>query len=176
MKLFVAIAFMTAFVILMTPLGFAQDATTSDDETIIAEFNDIEPYSGNYGPESNLYQVKLILERIDEVLTFDPVRKIEKKLEHAKTRLAEAKGEIIQNRIANANKILELGYENKIVEVNADLVKLSEGASIAMKNRLEASQIKAEQHKLVIQSLIDKNPDAIHFEQLNVLRLSSRLN
>ena len=106
MKLFAAIAFMTAFVILMTPLGFAQDATTSDDETIIAEFNDIEPYSGNYGPESNLYQVKLILERIDEVLTFDPVRKIEKKLEHAKTRLAEAKGEIIQNRIANANKIL----------------------------------------------------------------------
>ena len=124
------------FSLMPSSMAFAETATTQ------LIYEDIQPYDGSFGPNSRLYGVKLMLEKIDEALSFDPAKKVEKKLNNARTRLAEAKGELLQNRMANAEKVMAR-YQNKRAEAETELVKAGVGATEALNARLEKVQIKA---------------------------------
>ena len=67
-KLLIIIAMI---LLLMPSQAFAEELTV--------EFDDIQPYTGSFPPSHILYRFKLMLERFDEGLTFNPVKKMEKK-------------------------------------------------------------------------------------------------
>ena len=147
-----------AIIFALSMLPFVDMAFAQETEVTELIYEDIQPYTGSFGPDTNLYGVKLMLERIDEALTFDPAKKVEKKLNNARTRLAEAKGELLQNRVANAEKVMNK-YMTKMNEAETELYKAGMNADAALKARLEKVQIKAEQHKLVLQGLISQIPE-----------------
>lgn len=142
------------FALSLTPLGFAQEISTTQ-----LTYGDIEPYTGMFGPSSRLYKFKLMLEGLDETLTFDPVNKLEKKLKHAHKRLAEVKGELLKNRQGVAEQTMAR-YALKMAETEQELAVACKDATEETKQKLEQIQIRAEVHRLALGELIVKNPDA----------------
>lgn len=74
-------------------IGIAQSDELVDDTTE-ETFVDIAPYEGPIGPGSALYGLKIAFEDFGEIFTFNESRRIEKQIEHARSRIAEAKTEL----------------------------------------------------------------------------------
>ena len=139
------------FLLLIPSSAFAEEYS--------AEFDDIAPYTGMFGSDHALYKFKLMLERFDEGLTFNPVKKMEKKMNHAQLRLAEAKREMLFNRVQNADMTMEL-YKEKMVDVNADMSKaIASPQTENMRIGLENMQVHMERHRLVVQKMKQDNDD-----------------
>lgn len=108
---------MKKLIILMFLISLAMIPTQTFAENDIVG---IEPYTGMIGPNHFLYRFKLMMERVDESLTFDPVKKMEKQMKYAQLRLAEAQHEISMNRTQTAEKAM-LNYNTQMQKVNTVL-------------------------------------------------------
>lgn len=121
------------------------------------EFEDIEPYTGSIPYGHILYPLKLMFEDIDEALTFDPIRKMEKRLNHAELRLSEAKREMLLNHTTNR---LMLNYRNKLTDVAIQLVRLNDTDMVGESQLgLKNAQLRIEHHRQVLQKMSDDNPE-----------------
>lgn len=136
----------------LTPPAFAEEITD-----IVLE--DIPEYTGRFGPSSGLmYGFKLMLENVDESLTFNTMRKLEKKAMYAQRRLSEAKGEITQNRLEAFERVMAL-YSEKITDVETSLNETTTPTT-DLENRLNTIQLRIEQQKMVLTQLKLKNPSS----------------
>ena len=123
-------------------------------EELTPELDDIQPYDGMFPPEHALYRFKLMLERMDEGLTFNPVKRMEKKMNHAQTRLAEAKRALMLNKIQHAEEVM-LRYKDKMVEVTDDLVELDDDD--VLPEMVQVMQMQMEQHRLSIKKMAQEH-------------------
>ena len=123
-------------------------------EEINVEMNDIDLYTGKIAYEHSFYQLKLFFENIDEMLTFDPMRKMEKKMDHARLRIAEAKFELLMNRTENADKVM-LHYGKEVLEVEDLFVDILEDEDIKgiSSNQIQDIQKEIERQKIVLENL-----------------------
>ena len=146
----------------MTFISFtsAQEQTTTTE----MQFDDIEPYAGNIPPGHFMYGFKLMFENVNEMLTLDRTRRIEKKLKHAQTRLAEAKLEMSQNRVQTVNKLMER-YRTKMLGVELDIKKITysdlAGLSVEKKIRIENVATQIQRHEQILNKLSENNPDNV---------------
>ena len=149
MAMILAMAFM--------PLAIAQEQTT----TQAVQFTDIEPYEGRIPPGHFLYKFKLMFENVDEMVTIDPVKKMEKKLAHARTRLAEAKTEMAQNRTVNTEMVMAQ-YRQKMTDVESRFDEFKDvDVSAEAQAGLENAQLRIEHHRLILNQMIEDKPDNI---------------
>jgi len=65
--------------------------------------DDIAPYNGPIGAGSPLNGLKLAMEDLDETLTFNDTQRVEKRLDHARLRIAEVRRELNPNRTTITN-------------------------------------------------------------------------
>ena len=135
-------------------------AVAAQEDSQLALLDDIQPYTGSFGANSSFYGLKLFLERVDVAFEFNTMKKIEKQMNHARMRLAEAKAELVQNRTVGAEKAIGQ-YMLKQTAMNKELEKVQVNATDAQQaTLLEQIQLRAEQHNRVMQSLIEQTPDA----------------
>lgn len=69
--------------------------------------HDIEPYNGPIGADSPLYGLKIAMEDLDETFTFNDTQRVEKRLDHGRLRISEARRELQQSRVETAERALE---------------------------------------------------------------------
>lgn len=120
---------------------------------------DIQPYTGYIGPDSPLYELKIIVENIDEQLTFNKTAKIEKKLKHAKTRISEAKRELLKNRNETASKAMSK-YAQKSQDIENE-IRINGDKIVGLEN----ARIQIMKHQLVLQILSKQNPDNVGIQK-----------
>ncbi|NJD54577.1 MAG: hypothetical protein FIB07_17165 [Candidatus Methanoperedens sp.] len=133
-------------------IGVAQSDDPTDDTTNEI-YEDIAPYEGPIGPSSAFYGLKIAFEDFSEIFTFNESEKIEKQIEHARSRLAEAKTELRSNNKDNANMAIER-YREKIQAVDDSVSNTTENVS-----GLFSAQRKIMKHQFVLERLIQDFPD-----------------
>ncbi len=131
--------------------GMAQSANFDEKSEEI--FEDIAPYEGSIGPGSALYGLKIAFENFGEIFTFNKSEKIDKQIEHARSRIAEAKAELRSNNGDYANMAIEL-YREKIQAVNDSVSKTTGNVS-----ELFDAQRKIIRHQFVLEKLLQDFPD-----------------
>ena len=148
------LAILTMFLLLMQP-AYAEELGTIDVELL-----DIEPYTGMFGPGHMLYGFKLMLEGVDEFITFQPEAKLLKKMQHAQLRLAEAKGEQLKNNEAYMAKALEQ-YQKSVDKVTLDIAKqkAKQTVSAEMNASIDTAQLFMEQQRLMLQQMQMQYPE-----------------
>ena len=70
--------------------------------------DDIMPYNGTISADSPVYGLKIAMEDLDETFTFNDTQRVEKRVDHARLRIAEVKRELSHNRTDTAERALEL--------------------------------------------------------------------
>ncbi len=130
-------------------IGVAQEEKRSNNELV----DDIQEYNGSIGPENSLYGLKLAFEMIDESFTLNISRKLEKKLNHAKIRLSEAKAELKEENEDRAEKVLEL-YREKLKETE-DSIQEIEGTDSGIAN----AQDMIKKNQYVLERLLELHPN-----------------
>lgn len=133
-------------------IGMAQLDDLADDTTGEI-FEDIAPYEGSIGPDSALYGLKIAFENLGEIFTFNESQRIEKQIEHARSRIAEAKAELRSNNGDYANMAIER-YREKIQSVNDSVSKTTGNVS-----ELFGAQRKIIRHLFVLEKLLQDFPD-----------------
>ncbi len=116
-------------------------------------FEDIAPYEGSIGPDSALYGLKIAFENFGEIFIFNESQRIEKQIEHARSRIAEAKTELRSNNENNANVAIER-YREKIKAVDESISNTTGNVS-----ELFGAQRKIIMHQFVLERLLDDYPD-----------------
>jgi hypothetical protein len=106
-----------ATIVVQPAATIVQQQTVSSVATAVIA-DDIAPYKGPVGPSNALYGLKLSLENFDESFAPSPSVRIEKQLDHANLRIAEAKAELLNNRLPEAEVALEQ-YREKMTETTA---------------------------------------------------------
>jgi hypothetical protein len=127
------------------------DNTTGQQVTEISD--DIEPYNGPFGPDSALYGLKISMENLDEVFTFNESERVEKQLNHAKLRIAEVRRELEANRAGSAERALEL-YWQKINQTEMSVAPFPRNAT----GLLHAQEM-ITKHQFVLSSLLLSHPN-----------------
>ncbi len=127
-------------------------ATLAAVSELELEDDGIESYEGQIGSDSVLYGFKLSLEDFGETFTFNEAEKISKKINHAKLRIAEAKGAWKKNNDKAAENALE-HYRAKMGEVDT-LVSEFKGTDSGLAN---AQQMIAK-HETVLKNLLERHP------------------
>jgi len=102
----------------------AQEDTSSG--TLLTDT--IQPYNGPIGPGSPLYGLKLAFEDMDESFTGNQTRKIDLEMEHAETRIAEARKELDDGRYDMAQEALD-HYWQKMNLTNASIANWTGNAT-----------------------------------------------
>ncbi len=136
-------------------------ASQSDNQmqNVMEIGDDIEPYAGSIGPGSVFYGFKTALEDLDEGITFNATRKLEKKESHARLRLAEAKAELRRNNIRDAEKALERYREE--IRTSGDLV-----SSLPVNGSgLLQAQRSIVKHQFVLEQLLASHPNVTGLER-----------
>ncbi len=137
------------------------------DNTTEEKFEDIAPYEGSIGPGSALYGLRIAFENFGEIFTFNESERIEKQIEHARSRIAEAKSELRSNKGDYANIAIER-YREKIQAVDDSVSKTTRNVS-----ELFGAQRKIIRHQFVLERLLDDFPD--NKELMRALDNSSQL-
>ncbi|MDD5616621.1 MAG: DUF5667 domain-containing protein [Candidatus Methanoperedens sp.] len=119
-------------------------------DTTEETFEDIAPYEGSIGPGSAFYGLKIAFENFGEIFTFNESEKIEIQLEHARSRLAEAKAELRRNNGDYANIAIE-GYREKIKAVDDSVSKTTGNVS-----GLFGAQRRIIKHQFVLERLLEE--------------------
>ncbi len=135
-------------------LSFISISHAEINETTI--MNDIEPYTGYFGPNNYLYPVKLMFEYTRELLTFNELKRAELQMKHAELRISEFKGELIANRSQNALNTMVL-YQLKINDVDNTIskVKNTEMSQIQLQ-QLNQIQSKFSNQNMVLNQASEK--------------------
>lgn len=133
-------------------IGTAQSDNQASKDT--KEIDEIEPYGGPIGPDNVLYGLKLALENLDETFTFNASEKLQKKIAHAKLRIAEAKAELKKNDTEDAEKAFER-YREKIGEANESVSRFS-GRDSGLEHALEMIK----KHQRVLKNLAELHPNS----------------
>ena len=131
------------------------DLTEDEPEELVIE--DVEPFTGSIGPGDLLYGLKITFENLDESFTFNKTRKLEKQLEHAELRLAEAKYELEMDRSENAEEAIER-FKVKIQTSDDLLSELGNDTSLL------DPQMTIAKHQFVLEQLLISNPDLAGLE------------
>ena len=113
----------------------------------------IEPYNGPIGADSPLYGLKLAMEDLDETITFNDTRRVEKQLDHGRLRIAEVRRELQQNRGETAERALEQ-YKQKLNLTEGSLTPFTSNAT----GLLHAQEMIA-RHEEVLASLVLQFPN-----------------
>ena len=108
---------------------------------------------GIFGAESPFYGLKLAFENLDESFTFNKTERIEKQIDHGQNRLFELNCELVRNRTANADHILDL-YREKMNETG-DLLGPFQPNDTGL---LHAREMIAK-HRLILENLSAEHPD-----------------
>lgn len=116
-------------------------------------FEDIAPYEGLIGPDSAFYGLKIEFENFGEIFIFNESERIEKQIEHARSRLAEAKTEFRSNNGDYANIAIER-YREKIKVVDDSVSKTTGNVS-----ELFGAQRKIIRHQFVLERLLQEFPE-----------------
>ncbi|WAC05754.1 MAG: DUF5667 domain-containing protein [Methanoregula sp.] len=117
-------------------------------------FDDIEPYNGSIGAGNPMYGLKVAMEDLDEILTFNETERFNKQLNNARLRLSEVKRELILNNTDSADRALDLYWQ----KVNLTQMRLSVLSSSNATGLLHAQEM-ATKHKAVLESLMLSHPD-----------------
>lgn len=133
-------------------IGMAQSDDLVDDTTE-ETFVDITPYEGPIGPGSAFYGLKIAFENFDEIFTFNKSQRIEKQIEHARSRIAEAKTGLRSNNGDYADIAIER-YREKINSIDDSVSKTTGNVS-----ELFDAQRKIIRHQFVLERLLDDYPD-----------------
>ncbi len=123
------------------------------DDTTEENFEEIAPYEGLIGPGNALYGLKIAFEDFGEIFTFNESQRIEKQIEHARSRIAEAKTELRSNNGDYANIAIER-YREKIKAVDDSVSKTTGNVS-----DLFDAQRKIVRHQFVLERLLQDFPD-----------------
>jgi hypothetical protein len=115
--------------------------------------DDIAPYNGTIGADSPLYGLKIAMEDLDETFTFNDTQRVEKRVDHARLRIAEVKRELGLNRTDTAERVLELYWQ----KLNLTEMSLTPFASNAT-GLLHAQEMIAK-HQTVLANLLLSHPN-----------------
>lgn len=137
------------------------------------DFDEIKAYGGIVGPNNIFYGFKLILERVDETLTFDPVRKVEKQLENAELRIAEAKAEMLHNRV-NVAEATMARYTTKMATINAGIKNMLEGDKDPNATRIENLQKTMERQMETIR-IMEQDNSGLSISTRNIEEAQTKL-
>ncbi len=132
-------------------IGMAQPDDLTGDTTE-ENFEDIAPYEGLIGPGNALYGLKIAFEDFGELFTFNESQRIEKRIEHARSRIAEAKTELKSNNSDFANIAIER-YMEEIQGVDDSISKTTGNVS-----DLFGAQRKIIRHQFVLERLLQHYP------------------
>jgi hypothetical protein len=110
--------------------------------------DDIAPYNGAIGADSPLHGLKLAMEDLDETFTFNDTQRVEKRLDHARLRIAEVRQELDLNRTTTAERVLEL-YRQKLNLTEGSLTPFGSNAT----GLLHAQEM-ITQHQTVLANLL----------------------
>ena len=106
----------------------AQGDNSTAAQGIDSVSEDIAPYDGPIGPDSPLFGLKVAMENLDETFTFNDTQRVEKRIDHAQTRIAEVRRELELNQTGYAEQALEL-YWQKLNQTEISLVPLKSNAT-----------------------------------------------
>ena len=149
-------------------LIFSINGTAIAKDNSIIE--DIEPYNGGIGPGSSLYGLKIVMENVGESFTFNESQKLEIQLEHARNRIAEAKGELKNGNDDAANRAMD-NFVEKIQAVDDRITGI---------DRIDTGLLNAQnatvKHRFVLEHLLDDNPNSTGLRRAvnNSLRLEDK--
>jgi hypothetical protein len=90
--------------------------------------DDIMPYNGTISADSPVYGLKIAMEDLDETFTFNDTQRVEKRIDHARLRIAEVKRELSHNRADTAERALEL-YRQKLNLTEGSLTPFGSNAT-----------------------------------------------
>jgi Domain of unknown function (DUF5667) len=136
---------------IVTALGDNSTAAQSDDSSISA---DSAPYNGSIGPESPLFGLKVALENLDETFTFNDTQRVEKQVDHAQTRIVEARQEFALNKTGYAERSLDL-YRQKLNQTELSIVPLKSNET----GLLHAQEL-ITRHQTDLSDLLALHPDS----------------
>ncbi len=115
--------------------------------------DDIAPYNGPIGADSPLHGLKLAMEDLDETFTFNDTQRVEKRLDHARLRIAEVRRELDLNRTTTAERTLEQ-YRQKLNLTEGSLTPFGSNAT----GLLHAQEM-ITRHQTVLANLVLLYPD-----------------
>lgn len=122
-------------------------------ENPIDVVDDVKPYEGSIGPASPLYGLKIAFENLVERFTFNETEKIERQIEHAERRLSEARSALKNNETEAAEEALGR-YREKIQVADDRISRINK-----TEPELLDAQARLVQHELVLEQLLESNPD-----------------
>jgi len=131
----------------------AAQADNATEGHITEVTDDIEPYNGPIGADNALYGLKIAMEDLDETFTFNATERLDKMINHANIRIAEAKREMAMNRTSYAERALEL-YWQKLNLTETALTTYPSNAT----GLLHAQEMIAK-HQLVLENLLLAHPN-----------------
>lgn len=144
--IFIALLFMTGTVV-------AQKDTTSEGMRDSSSQEDIAPYQGPISADSPLYGLKIAMEDLDETFTFNDTDRVEKQIDHAGLRIAEARSELSLNRTNTSERALGL-YWQKLNLTERSLAPFAQNTT----GLLHAQEMIA-RHQAVLANLSRQYPD-----------------
>jgi hypothetical protein len=115
--------------------------------------DDIKPYNGPIGADNALYGLKIAMEDLDETFTFNATERLDKRINHAEIRIAEATREMAMNRTVYAERALEL-YWQKL-----NLTETSLPAYPSDATGLLHAQEMITKHQLALENLLLSHPN-----------------
>jgi hypothetical protein len=131
----------------------AAQADNATEGHITEITDDIEPYNGPIGADNALYGLKIAMEDLDETFTFNATERLDKRINHASIRIAEAKREMAMNRTSYAERALEL-YWQKLNRTETALTTYPSNAT----GLLHAQEM-ITKHQLVLENLLLAHPN-----------------
>jgi hypothetical protein len=140
-------------------MGIAAAApVTPDNGQAVTDITTQESIS----PGHSLYGLRIAFENLDESFTFNESELLEKQVNHADTRLAELKRELIENRTATAERVLEL-YRQKLNQTERSLGQFAQNGTDTIPGAndpaLEHAREMIANHQNVLENLLSEYPD-----------------
>lgn len=132
----------------------------------------VPSYDGLNDPDSVFYGLSIALANVDETFTFDPNKKLQKKIAHANMRLAEAERQLEKKNAKAAERALE-----KFNEKDEEVEGLISSSSDVNSGLLHAQEM-IKKHQQVLYNLTLLHPDnpGLARAYSNSLKLEQKFN
>jgi hypothetical protein len=134
-------------------IAAAQEDNTTDTAAGLVLTDDIWPYDGPIGADSPLYGLKITMEDIDESFTSNQSERLDKQIDHARLRIAEARREFVLNRTDSAQHALDLYWQ----KLNLTATTIPPFGSNA--TGLFHAQVQIAKHQFVLEQLLISHPN-----------------
>jgi len=110
------------------------------------------PDTGSIGPGNPLFGLKVAMENLDETFTVNDTLRVEKQVDHARTRIEEVQQELELNQPVYAGRALEL-YQEKLNQTGDSLLRFPSNAP----GLLHAEELIA-RNQVVLANLLSRYP------------------